>query len=316
MPLAHANGIDLFYDSTGDEAAPAILLIMGWGTQMTAWPTRLCELLADRGFRVVRFDNRDSGLSTKLGDAPRYDLQTAFLRAATGQRIDSIYGLEDMANDAVGLMDALSIASAHVVGASMGGMIAQILAATHRERCRSLVSIMSTSGDPTLPAARPSAAAALTAPSPSFDAREACIQFGMMVRRAIGSPAYPVSDADLRAEIEAAFDRSYYPAGIVRQLLAVLSSGSRANLLATIEVPTLVLHGDDDPLAPVECGIDTARRIPGATLKTIPGWGHDLPAELLPTLAEAIADHCRRADAVRAREAGYQPVSGARPDAA
>ena len=198
-----------------------------------------------------------------------------------------------MAKDAIGLMDALGVARAHLVGASMGGMIAQIMAAKHGARTRSLVSIMSTSGDPKLPQAKPAVAAMMTATRPPGSDREASIQFGMNVYRVIGSPGYPTPEPELRAKVERAFDRSYNPVGVGRQMLA---SGSRVDLLKTIRAPTLVLHGEDDPLAPVEGGRDTARLTPGATLKIIPGWGHDIPTALIPTLVEAIAAHCQSAD--------------------
>lgn len=296
MPAIRANGIDIFYDDVGAATAPVILLIMGLGTQMIAWPEAFCGMLADRGFRVVRFDNRDVGLSTKFDQAPKIDLGAAFVRAFMGQPIEAPYTLDDMANDALGLMDGLGIAKAHIVGASMGGMIAQILAARQAARARSLVSIMSSSGDPRLPQAQPNAAATLTAARPPGDEREASIQFGMTILRTIGSPGYPTPEPELRARVERAFDRSHHPSGIARQMVAILASGSRVELLKTVSVPTLVLHGQDDPLVPLAAGEDTARQVPGSTLRTIPGWGHDLPTKLIPTLVEAIAGHCLAAD--------------------
>lgn len=296
MPTVRANDIDIFYDEVGPAGAPAILLIMGLGTQMIAWPEAFCGRLADRGFRVIRFDNRDVGLSSKFDQAPKVDVAAAFVRAFMGQPVEAPYNLDDMAGDALGLMDALGIAKAHIVGASMGGMIAQTLAARHGDRVRSLVSIMSSSGDPRLPQAQPAAAATLTATRPPGDEREASIQFGMTILRTIGSPGYPTPEAELRARVERAFDRSHHPSGIARQLVAILASGSRVERLKTVAVPTLVLHGQDDPLVPVAAGEDTARHVPGATLRIIPGWGHDLPTSLIPTLVEAIAGHCQAAD--------------------
>jgi pimeloyl-ACP methyl ester carboxylesterase len=296
MPLVRANGIEIFYDEVGDPKATTLLLIMGLGTQMVGWPEAFCGRLADRGFRVVRFDNRDVGLSTKIENAPKIDIAATLLRGLAGQRVEAPYDLDDMAMDAIGLMDALGLAKAHVIGASMGGMIAQIIASKHRERARSLVSIMSSSGDPKLPQAKPAAAALLVAPRPSLGDREASIQFGMNVYRVIGSPGYPTPEPELRAKIERFVDRSVYPAGSVRHLLAVLTSGSRVDLLKTIRLPALVLHGADDPLIPVEAGRDTARHIPGAILKIIAGWGHDIPTALIPPLVEAIAGHCENAD--------------------
>lgn len=296
MSIASANGVDLAYDAFGAPKAPTILLIMGLGTQMIAWPEPFCEALAQRGFRVVRFDNRDIGLSTKFGSAGPVDVVAAFARAAAGHPVGAPYTLNDMAADAIGLMDALRIDRAHMVGASMGGMIAQTIAARYPDRTRSLTSIMSSSGHPGLPQGRPEAIAALLAPRPDAGDREAIIAHGVRVYRAIGSPGFPTSDAGLRAKVERATDRSYYPAGMGRQLLAVLASGSRVELLKEVRVPTLVIHGADDPLVPVEAGIDTAQRISGAALTVIPGMGHDLADGLIPILSEAIADHCQAVD--------------------
>lgn len=297
MPTVRANNLDIFYDEVGDSNAPALLLIMGLGTQMIAWPEAFCGLLADRGFRGIRFDNRDVGLSSKFdGVQAQIDFPSAFARALSGQPVPAPYLLDDMALDALGLLDALGITSAHLVGASMGGMIAQITAAKHRDRSRSLVSIMSSSGDPRLPPGKPNAMAMLTAQRPPRDNRDAAITFGVNVQKALAGPGYPSTEVELRAKVERALDRSNYPAGIARHLIAVLASGSRVELLKTIRVPALVLHGADDPLAPVEGGRDTARHVPGATLKIIPGWGHDLPTVLIPMLAEQIASHCQAAD--------------------
>ena len=296
MPAVRINAIDIFYDQFGDAGAPVILLVMGLGMQMIAWPETFCGTLADRGFRVVRFDNRDVGLSTKIHGGKRLDLSSAFIRYFLGLRIDAPYSLDDMRNDTVGLMDALEIEKAHVVGASMGGMIAQLVASRNGERVKSLVSIMSSSGDPRLPTGKPKAVATLTASRPPKDDRESCVRFEMSIRRAIESPGYPASETHLRAEVERTYDRNNYRAGMARQLMAVLSSGSRVELLRTIRVPALVLHGVDDPLVPVEAGEDTARHIPGAVLKTFPGWGHDMPAALIPVLADEIAGHCRAAE--------------------
>lgn len=296
MPTVRANGIDIFYDEVGRADAPALVLIMGLGTQMIAWPEALCGLLADRGFRVIRYDNRDIGLSQKLDGAAKVDIQAAFMNLMMGKAIDAPYRLDDMALDGIGVLDALGIDKAHIVGASMGGMIAQVIAAKHQKRTRSLVSIMSTSGDPKLPQARPAAAATLTAQRPPLTDREASIQFGVNILKTLGGSGYPSPDDELRAKVERSLDRSFYPAGVARHLIAIMASGSRSELLKTISAPTLVLHGEDDPLVPVEGGRDTARLVPGAVLKTIPGWGHDIPTALIPTLAEAIAGHCAAAD--------------------
>lgn len=297
MPVAQANGLDIFYDEIGDASASAVLLIMGLGTQMIAWSDDFRQRLASRGFRVVRFDNRDIGLSQKLDGAPIPSLPVAIAKAWLGLKVASPYSLTDMARDTVGLLDALGIDRAHVVGASMGGMIAQIMAAKQPERVRSLVSMMSTSGARRLPGPTRQARAALTARRPPGGDKETLVRFGMDVLKTIGSPGFPTPEADLRAFVEEAMRRSVYPQGFVRQFLAVLADGSRVELLKTIRVPTLVLHGEADPLIPVEGGRDTARHVPGAILETIAGWGHDLPAQLVPALADRIAAHCRAADA-------------------
>ena len=198
-----------------------------------------------------------------------------------------------MARDAVGLMDRLGIDRAHVVGASMGGMIGQIVAAEHPARVRSLVSIMSTSGARGLPTAKSEAMAALRKPRPDARDREAAIQHGMYVYRAIGSPGFVTPEAELRQKVERAFDRSYYPAGVGRQLAAIVANGSRVELLKRITAPTLVIHGADDPLVPLAAGKDTAAHIKGARFEIIPGMGHDLPTALLPRLVESIAVHCQ-----------------------
>ena len=295
MPVVSANGIELCYDEVGDKDASAIVLIMGLGTQMIAWSEPFCRALAGEGFRVVRFDNRDVGLSTKIEGAPPVALGTALASVMAGKPVEAPYRLEDMAADTIGLMDALGLRRAHLVGASMGGMIAQILAAEHADRVISLTSIMSSSGAPDLPPARPEAIAALLAPRPETVDREQAIALGMKVYRVIGSPGFPTSDEDLHARIGAAVDRSYYPAGVSRQFVAVLANGSRVERLKRITVPTLVIHGEDDPLVPVEAGKDTARHIAGAALKLVPGMGHDLAAGLTPILVPAIAAHCKAA---------------------
>jgi len=297
MPLIQTNSVEIFYEEFGDLDAPVILLVMGLGMQMIGWPDRFCQSLADRGFCVVRFDNRDTGLSTKISGR-KVDVTSALMRNFMGMKIDVPYTLDDMAGDAVGLMNALGIDKAHIVGASMGGMIAQIVAAKHAERIKSLTSIMSSSGNPRLPAGKPAATGTLMARRPARSDYEASIQFEMDIHRIIGSPGYPASDDVLRANIERAHDRSYYPAGLIRQFTAVLASGSRVDLLKTIKSPTLVLHGADDPLVPVEAGEDTARHIPGAALKVIPGWGHDFPAELILVFVQLIANHCKDAEAL------------------
>ncbi|HEV3043306.1 MAG TPA: alpha/beta fold hydrolase [Roseiarcus sp.] len=300
MSFAKANAIEIAYEDQGEAGAPVILLIMGLGASLIFWPDAFVDGLAARGFRVVRFDNRDFGLSTKF-DGLAADVEGAYARRMKGEKIEAPYGLPDMAEDAIGLLDALHIDRAHIVGASMGGMIGQIIAADHKDRVKSLVSIMSTSGDPNLPQGKPEAMAVLTLPPPPAEDRAANIEHGVKCQRVIGSPVIPTSEAELRTRVARGYDRSNYYAGVPRQLVAVIANGSRVELLRRITTPTLVIHGTDDPLIPPEGGKDTAAHIPGADLMLVPGMGHDFPAPLIETLVGAIARHYRKAEAAGAR---------------
>jgi pimeloyl-ACP methyl ester carboxylesterase len=289
-----ANGIEIEYETFGAKSDPALLLIMGLGAQLTLWPEALCEGLAAKGFFVVRYDNRDVGLSTDFSKAGVPNLMEAFARLMRGEKVDAPYQLNDMAADAIGLLDALGIDRAHMVGASMGGMIAQILAAIHPQRTRSMVSIMSTSGRPGLPMGKPEAVAMLSAQPPGT-AREQLIAHAIKLRTVIGSPGFPADPAELRALVERNIDRRWYPQGAARQYLAVMASGPRVDLLKTVKIPTLVLHGEDDPLLPVECGRDVASLVPGAKIETFPGWGHDVPSQMVPRLVDSISRFCKAA---------------------
>jgi pimeloyl-ACP methyl ester carboxylesterase len=289
-----ANGIEIEYETFGNKSDPALLLIMGLGAQLTLWPDAFCTGLAERGYFVVRYDNRDCGLSTDFGVAGVPDLAAAVRTLMSGKKVEAPYRLDDMAADAIGLLDALGIDRAHMVGGSMGGMIAQIIAAKYPQRTRSLVSIMSTSGRYDLPPGKPEALAMLTA-QPEGSAREQLISHGIKLRSVIGSPAFPADPAELRALVERNIDRRYYPEGAARHYLAVIASGDRVELLKTVRVPTLVLHGADDPLLPPDGARDVASLVPGAALELYPGWGHDVPDEMVPILVERIAKHCAAA---------------------
>jgi pimeloyl-ACP methyl ester carboxylesterase len=301
MPRAKCNNVDIEYEIRGHKGQSTILLIMGLGTQLVAWPDTLLDGLVSRGFRVVRFDNRDVGLSSKIEGTETPDIGAAIRDAIGGRPINAPYKLKDMAADTVALLDALDVDTAHVVGISMGGAIAQIIAAGYPDRTRSLVSIMSSSGRPGLALGTPEAMEVLFAPKPPAGDREAAIAHSLKTYRVIGSPGYAMTEADLRKWIARGYDRSYYPAGGLRQLLAILASGSRLELLRRIKAPTLVMHGADDPLVPVEGGIDTADNIAGAKLLVIPGMGHDLAEGLMPLWTNAIAEHCQNADNEAAR---------------
>ena len=294
MPKATANGIEIHYEETGNPADPAMLLIMGFGAQLTLWPDELVERLAGHGFRVIRYDNRDIGLSEKFDGVKAPGLIKLTLMSKIGLTPKVPYTLADMADDGAGLLDALGIDKAHIVGASMGGMIAQHLVHRHADRCLSLTSVFSTSGNPKLPPARAEAMKALVTRPDSTD-EDVLVDHGVMLARTIGSPGYPTAEDRLRDRTRASIRRSFYPEGPTRHLSAIVADGDRRPMLRNIAVPTLVLHGEDDPLVPCEGGRDTAACIPGAKLKTIRGWGHDLPLELVDEVADAIAGHAKSA---------------------
>jgi pimeloyl-ACP methyl ester carboxylesterase len=286
MPTGAANGITIEYDTIGDAADPTLLLVMGLGAQLTAWPDRFCELLAGRGFHVVRYDNRDVGLSSKITDGPRPDVVAAF----AGDTSSASYTLEDMAADGMGLLDALGIDSAHVVGVSMGGMIAQTMAIGYPERVLTLCSIMSMTGHPE--AEPPSVEAMAVLLRTPATTRDAAIEASVAASKVIGSPAYPTDEAELRARAAAAYDRCFNPPGIARQLLAIRASGDRTEALRTLDVPTVVIHGDADPLVRPSGGELTAKTIPGAELVIVPGMGHDLPEPLWDQVVDTIVTNC------------------------
>lgn len=293
MPHVHANGIDIFYEAHGDPANPPLLLIMGLGAQLTLWPIELVEALVARGYYVIRYDNRDIGLSTKFTEHGVPNVRRVALMRLFGLRAKLPYRLTEMAEDAVHLLDALGIDKAHVVGASMGGMIAQLVAIGHGDRVLSLTSIMSTTGNPRLPRPRPDALAVLMDRPPAGATAEEVIPFGLRISKAIGSPGYPADETRLKDRIVRDFERSFHPTGPGRQMAAILDDGDRRKRLRAVRVPALVIHGADDPLVPVEGGRDTAAAIPGAQLKVIPGMGHDLPLELVDEVADAIAGVAR-----------------------
>jgi pimeloyl-ACP methyl ester carboxylesterase len=295
MPRIASNGVELEYETFGGTRAPAMVLIMGLGAQMILWDEEFCEALARRGHRVIRFDNRDVGLSTKLDDAGVPNMATALAAVAQGRLPSAPYTLHDMADDAEGLLGALGIDAAHVVGASMGGMIAQTLAIRHPQRIRTLTSIMSTTGNPELPRATPAAMQVLMTPAPTD--RTGFIEHHVEVSKVIGSPGFPFDAQAVRARGARVFDRGVSPAGIARQMVAILASGNRKPALASVRAPTLVIHGDADPLVPIAGGRDTAEAVPGAELFVIEGMGHDLPREAWPRIVDAIAKHAGRATA-------------------
>ncbi len=290
------TGIEIFYEDYLPDRGPAeaetILLVMGLGAQLTLWPDELVEALVGEGFRVIRYDNRDIGLSQKFEGARAPSLPIQLLRKKIGFPAKVPYKLKDMADDGIGLLDALGIAQAHVVGASMGGMIVQLMAVHHPERLMSMTSIMSTTGNGKLPQAEKHAMEALIAPLKGMD-EETLVAHGLNIAKNIGSPGFPFDPEAQRERVLKNIRRSVYPAGLPRQLAAIIDDGCRRSRLASVRTPTLVLHGEDDPLVKVEAGEDTARHISGARLVTIPGWGHDIPLPLVPRVASEIVAHAR-----------------------
>jgi pimeloyl-ACP methyl ester carboxylesterase len=286
--LAPANGIELAYQEMGDPAGEPLLLVMGLATQMLAWDEELCGLLAARGFRVIRFDNRDIGRSTRIESAgvpPRVDMML-------GRRGSAAYLLSDMAADTVGLMDHLGIESAHVVGASMGGMIVQTLAIEHSERLRSMVSIMSNTGSRWTGMPSRKAMAVLLGRPPR--GRDAAVERAVRTFKVIGSPGYPFEEERVRQIAGRSYDRGHSAAGVVRQLHAITASGDRTQDLHGVQTPTTVIHGNRDVLVRPAGGRATARAIPNARLKMVDGMGHDLPRQLWPVFAEEIATNAAR----------------------
>jgi len=287
--FARANGLELCYDTFGDPQAPPLLLIMGLAAQMIAWDDEFCAALAARGYRVIRFDNRDIGLSTRLDGAGLPDVQAAFMAAMQGRPVTAPYLLSDMAADVVGLLDALAIGTAHVVGASMGGAIAQTLAIEHPQRLRTLTSIMATTGAPDLPPPTPEALAILFKPTPTDQA--GYLASYLQTWQVLRGPGFPLDDARDLERAGQNFARGLNPPGVARQLMAILASGSRREALRAVSVPTLVIHGRADPLVPLACGVDTAQAVPGAELLVIDGMGHALPITMWPRIIDAIARH-------------------------
>ena len=284
-----ANGIDIEVEDTGG-TGPVVVLIMGLGMQLVAWPLQLVDALVAAGYRVIRHDNRDIGLSQKFDDKGVPNLLWESIKLKLGVTLRPPYSLNDMALDTVGVIDTLGIAQAHIVGASMGGMIAQRVALAAPQRVLSLTSIMSTSGAKGLPTPKPAIIRALMA-SPKGREREAIMKHYVELLRVIGSPAYPMEESQVRERIMAGLNRSYAPMGTLRQMVSIAADTGRAKELSGVSTPTLVIHGRADPLVPFACGQDTAKRIPGARLFAIDGMGHDLPPEVIDLMLPSMLEH-------------------------
>jgi len=306
MTKIKANGIEIEYELSGPANGPPLLLIMGYSSQMTSWPDEFHEAFANAGFRVIRFDNRDTGLGHKHhGILP--DIRAAAKAMAEGQTPDVPYTLNDMANDGAALLDALGIQSAHVAGASMGGMIAQLMAIRHPAKVRSLISLMSTTSDPSLPRSDPKAQEALMS-KPAAEDKDAVADHAVKTRLVIGSPGFPEDQAKVRARFAANYDRSYYPEGAIRQWTAIMATPPRTEQLKKLNVRALVIHGDADILIHPDAGRHTAALIPNARLEIIKGWGHNMPIAAVPTIAGHMIDFMREVERDRA-EAFARPVT-------
>ena len=290
MPTAHVNGIDIEYVTEGDPDHPPLLLVMGLGAQLTAWPEGFVDILRQRFF-VIRFDNRDCGLSTKFHEAPSLG---SFVVAFFGGEVPvPPYRIEDMADDAAALLTHLGVEQAHVVGVSLGGMITQALAINHQDRFLSAASIMSTTGDWTV--GTPSGEAVTALLRPAARSREEYVEASLLGSQVIGSPGYPSDEAFLRQRAVEAYDRAYCPEGTARQLAAILGSTDRTEALHGVRIPFLVIHGEDDPLLAVSGGRATAAAVPGSELLVIPAMGHDLPQPLWGRITDAIVANAERA---------------------
>jgi pimeloyl-ACP methyl ester carboxylesterase len=288
---ATANGIEIEYEAHGDENDPPLLLIMGLGAQLTMWRDDFVKELVGEGFRVIRYDNRDVGLSTWFDEAGLPDLAQAL---ATGAQVEPAYSLADMADDAAALLDALGLPKAHIVGASMGGMIAQTFAIRHPEKTLSLCSIMSTTGNPEVGQPDPELIAGMLLAAPPTTVEEA-EEASVLATKLIGNPSYPADEAETRAYARAAYERAFHPAGTGRQLLAIVNQPDRTADLANVTAPTLVIHGDSDTLVNPSGGQATANAVPNAEFWMQEGVGHDIPPELYTATAARIAHNARRA---------------------
>ncbi|MFC1868938.1 alpha/beta fold hydrolase [Thermodesulfobacteriota bacterium] len=288
MPNTTANGIQIEYDTFGEKSSPPLLLVMGLSAQLTDWDEDFCKQLAGKGLFVIRFDNRDVGLSTKFEDAGIPDLMAAM----GGEDFQAPYSLDDMADDAMGLLDALNIEKAHICGVSMGAIITQVIGYRHPSRVLSLIPIMGTTGSRGLPQGKPEALEVIVTPAPKE--REAYIEYSVM-RWRIFWGSLDFDEETIRERAAVSYDRAFYPQGIARQYAAIITNGSRRRRLASITSPTLVIHGSEDPLLPVEHGKDTAEAIPNAEMLIIDGMGHCLPKVTWPQIVDAIANHTRKA---------------------
>jgi pimeloyl-ACP methyl ester carboxylesterase len=293
MSNVTANGIQIEYDTFGDPSSPPLLLIMGAGGQMIMWNEALCDLLASQGLYVIRFDHRDVGLSTWFDEAGELDIMEILTSLQRGEEPNVPYTYDDMAADVIGLLDALGIEKAHILGVSMGGMIAQTIAINYPSRVWSLISMESTTGDPALPQGKPEVWEVLFSPMPTE--REAHVEYLVNLFRMMDGSKYPSDEQEIRRLAERLYDRGYHPQGMARHVVAGMVSGYRTEALKSVTAPTLVIQGSEDPFFPIECGRATAEAVPGAELLIIEGLGHGFPAKAWPLLVDAVAAHTRKA---------------------
>jgi pimeloyl-ACP methyl ester carboxylesterase len=291
MPNVTANGIQIEYDTFGDPSSPPLLLIMGLGEQMLGWDEDLCKQFASRDLYVIRFDNRDTGLSSKIDEAGVPKVGEVFAALMKGEKANIPYTLDDMADDAIGLLDALNIEKSHLLGVSLGGMIAQIMAIRYPSRVWSLTSMASITGNPEIPMGKPELFIELVNPPPIE--REAYIENRVDLVRTISGSKYPIDEQRTRQHFERSYDRGFYPPGIARHGVAGAVNTDRTQALKSVTAPTLVIHGSEDPLFPVEQGKATADAIPGAELLIIDGMGHWFPMELWPLIVKVVTQHIR-----------------------
>lgn len=295
MPNIATNGIQIEYDTFGEKSGRPILLIIGLGCQLILWSEEFCQQLVNSGHYVIRFDNRDAGLSTKIEKAGVPDLMEAMSKVMRREKIEAPYTFDDMADDSVGLLNALGIEKAHICGMSMGGAIAQTVAINHPSRVLSLIPIYGPTGNSKIPQPKPEILGLLMTPPPVE--RKPFIEQSMNIFRAFAGSGYEFEDNWLRDYTERGYDRAFYPQGMARQFLAGLAHGNRSRRLKAVTAPTLVIHGDEDPIVPVENGMDAAESIPGAELMVIKGMGHDMPYRgAWGQIAEAIAEHTRKVE--------------------
>lgn len=293
MPKAKANNIEIEYETYGDPSGKPLLLVMGLGAQMIRWDEGFIQEFVKRGFYVIIFDNRDVGLTTKFEEFGVPDRIKMYQSLAKGEKIEAPYLVDDMADDAIGLLDVLGIEKAHICGASMGGMIVQAIVCKYPSRVLSLTIIMSSSGKPRLPQVRPEALKILMTPAPQE--REANIEHSVETWRVIWGSGFPFPEDMVRERARREYDRSYYPQGSTRQMVAVLACADRTKQLASVKVPTLVIHGKDDPLGPYEDSVAISKAIPGSELLLIEGMGHSLPPETWPQVINAIVANTEKA---------------------